>query len=70
MNNKDNYAVILASGTGVRLWPLSTIKKPKQFHDLLGIGKTFIQLTYNRLKKIVPQENIFIVTIQDYKEMV
>jgi len=70
MNNKDNYAVILASGTGVRLWPLSTIKKPKQFHDLLGIGKTFIQLTYNRLKKIVPQENIFIVTIQDYKEIV
>lgn len=70
MNNKDNYAVILASGTGVRLWPLSTIKKPKQFHDLLGIGKTFIQLTYNRLKKVVPQENIFIVTIQDYKEIV
>ena len=70
MNNKDNYAVILASGTGVRLWPLSTLKKPKQFHDLLGIGQTFIQLTYNRLKKIVPQENIFILTISDYKELV
>ena len=70
MNNKDNYAVILASGTGVRLWPLSTIKKPKQFHDLLGIGKTFIQLTYDRLKKLVPAENIFIVTVSDYKEFV
>ncbi|MEG0929383.1 mannose-1-phosphate guanylyltransferase [Algoriella sp.] len=70
MNNKDNYAVILASGTGVRLWPWSTIKKPKQFHDLLGIGKTFIQLTYERLKKIIPVENIFIVTVTDYKEFV
>ena len=70
MNNKDNYAVILASGTGVRLWPLSTLKKPKQFHDLLGIGQTFIHLTYIRLKKIVPQENIFILTISDYKELV
>ncbi|WP_413531613.1 mannose-1-phosphate guanylyltransferase [Empedobacter brevis] len=70
MHNKNNYAVILTSGTGVRLWPLSTIKKPKQFHDLLGIGKTFIQLTYNRLKKVVREENIFIVTIQDYKEII
>ena len=70
MNNQDNYAVILASGTGMRLWPLSTIKKPKQFHDLLGIGKTFIQLTYERLNKVIPAENIFIVTIPDYKDYV
>ena len=70
MNDKDNYAVILASGTGVRLWPLSTMKKPKQFHDLLGIGKTFIQLTFDRLKKLVPTENIFVVTVSEYKDFV
>lgn len=70
MNTKKYYAVILASGTGVRLWPLSTIKKPKQFLDLLGIGKTFIQLTYDRLKKVVPEENIFILTTEDYRELV
>lgn len=70
MNTKNHYAVILASGTGIRLWPLSTIKKPKQFLDLLGIGKTFIQLTYDRLKKVVPEENIFILTTEDYKGLV
>ncbi len=70
MNPKNNYAVILASGTGVRLWPISTTKKPKQFLDLLGIGKTFIQLTYDRLKKVVPTENIFILTTQDYVDLV
>lgn len=70
MNTKNHYAVILASGTGVRLWPLSTIKKPKQFLDLLGIGKSFLQLTYDRLKKVVPEENIFILTTEDYKDLV
>ena len=70
MNTSNHYAVILASGTGVRLWPMSTVKKPKQFLDLLGIGKTFIQITYNRLKKVVPEENIFIITTQDYAELV
>jgi len=70
MNQQNHYAVILASGTGVRLWPISTIKKPKQFLDLLGIGKTFIQLTYDRLKKVVPEENIFVLTIDDFKSFV
>lgn len=70
MSNQNNYAVILASGTGARLWPLSTIKKPKQFHDLLGIGKTFLQLTYERLEKVVPKENIFIITLTEYKQIV
>lgn len=70
MNLKNHYAVILASGTGVRLWPVSTAKKPKQFLDLLGIGKTFIQLTYDRLKKVVPEENIFILTTKDFQDLV
>lgn len=70
MNANNHYAVILASGTGVRLWPMSTIKKPKQFLDLLGIGKTLIQITYNRLKKVVPEQNILIITTNEYVHFV
>ncbi|MBF0597583.1 mannose-1-phosphate guanylyltransferase [Faecalibacter rhinopitheci] len=70
MTQQNNYAVILASGTGVRLWPMSTVKKPKQFLDVLGIGKTLIQITYNRLKKVVPAENIFIITTEEYIHLV
>lgn len=62
----NNYAVILASGTGVRLWPMSTVKKPKQFHDLLGVGKTFVQLTYERLLKFIPKEQIYFTTTPNY----
>ncbi len=62
----NNYAIILASGTGVRLWPMSTIKKPKQFHDLLGVGKTFVQLTYERLLKLIPATNIYFTTTPEY----
>lgn len=68
-NQANHYAVILASGTGVRLWPMSTTKKPKQFLDLLGIGKTFVQLTYNRLKKVVPEKNIIFITTQEYSDL-
>jgi len=68
-NNDNNYAIILASGPGVKLWPLSTKEKPKQFHDLLGIGKTFIQLTFERLSKVINNDNIYIVTIEEYKDI-
>lgn len=70
MMQSNHYAVILASGTGVRLWPMSTVKKPKQFLDLLGIGKTLIQITHNRLKKVVPEENIFVITTENYTSLV
>lgn len=70
MIQPNHYAVILASGTGVRLWPMSTVKKPKQFLDLLGIGKTMIQITYNRLKKVIPEENIFVITTENYSSLV
>lgn len=66
MNPKNHYAVILASGAGVKLWPMSTSKRPKQFLDLLGIGKTFVQITHNRLKKVVPEENILFITTEEY----
>ncbi len=69
-NNNHLYAVLMAGGTGTRFWPVSTTRKPKQFLDILGVGKTLIQLTYERLLKICPKENIIIVTHERYKEVV
>lgn len=68
--NKDNYCVIMAGGIGSRFWPLSKHSKPKQFLDILGTGKTLLQQTYERFKKICPVENILIVTNKNYKELV
>jgi len=68
--NKNYYAVIMAGGVGSRFWPVSTQNNPKQFHDMLGTGDTLIQKTFNRLKKLIPQENIFILTNERYKELV
>ena len=67
---KDNYSVIMAGGIGSRFWPMSVPERPKQFLDVLGIGKSLIQMTYERLLKVSPVENIYIVTNQLYKEMV
>lgn len=69
-NRKNYYAVIMAGGVGSRFWPVSTTKFPKQFHDMLGMGETLLQCTFNRLAKVVPNENILILTNQNYKEMV
>lgn len=68
MNN--TYCVIMAGGIGSRFWPLSKSNMPKQFLDILGTGRTFIQQTYDRYKKICPDENFYIVTSVDYKELV
>ena len=62
MMNNNFYCVIMAGGVGSRFWPISRNSRPKQFLDILGIGKSFIQLTYDRFIKIVPGQNIFVVT--------
>ena len=62
-------AVIMAGGVGSRFWPQSTETKPKQFLKLLG-NKTMIQMTYERMNKLVPSENIFIVTNSHYRDLV
>ena len=67
---KNNYCVIMAGGVGSRFWPLSKTDKPKQFIDILGLGKTFLQLTFERLNKICPAENFYIVTNKTYKDLV
>ena len=68
--NHNHFVVIMAGGTGTRLWPVSTSKKPKQFHDLLGVGKTLLQMTYERFTNQFPKENIYIVTNKQYEEVV
>jgi mannose-1-phosphate guanylyltransferase len=68
--NPDYYVVIMAGGIGSRFWPFSRVKHPKQFHDVLGHGKTMIQQTVARFEGICPRENIFIVTNKDYKDLV
>ena len=68
--NSNNYCIIMAGGQGTRLWPLSRKAFPKQFQDLLGCGRTLLQLTYDRFSRIVPRENIIISTHVDYTSLV
>lgn len=67
---KNNYVVIMAGGIGSRFWPMSTSKNPKQFHDVLGIGKSLLQMTVERYLPICEEKHIFIVTNESYKSLV
>jgi len=60
----------MAGGIGSRFWPMSRQSRPKQFIDILGIGKTFLQMTYERYARILPAENILIVTSERYQGLV
>ncbi len=68
--NKNYYAILMAGGVGSRFWPVSTTDFPKQFHDMLGSGDTLIQKTFSRLSKIIPIENILILTNEKYNDLV
>jgi mannose-1-phosphate guanylyltransferase len=68
--NKNNYVAIMAGGIGSRFWPVSRTSLPKQFLDILGTGKTLIQWTFERFSGFVPPENIFVVTSEEYTELV
>jgi len=70
MSSKHNYVAIMAGGIGSRFWPMSRTAYPKQFLDILSTGKTLIQQTYDRYKKLVPEENIFIITSAEYANIV
>lgn len=65
-----NHLVIMAGGIGSRFWPMSTPSCPKQFVDVLGCGRTFIQLTVDRFEGVVPSENVWVVTSEAYKDIV
>ena len=70
MAKTNNHLVIMAGGVGSRFWPMSTKEKPKQFIDVLGVGKTLIQLTVERFGTLVAPENIWVVTNQKYAPIV
>lgn len=68
--NKNYYAILMAGGVGSRFWPVSTVDFPKQFHDMLGTGHTLLQKTFSRLSKLIPEENILILTNEKYNNLV
>jgi mannose-1-phosphate guanylyltransferase len=68
--NKNYYAILMAGGVGSRFWPVSTTEFPKQFHDMLGSVETLIQKTFARLSKLIPVENILILTNANYNDIV
>lgn len=68
--NKHHYVVIMAGGIGSRFWPMSRTSFPKQFLDILNIGKTLIQTTFDRFSSFIPLENIYVVTSEEYVNIV
>ena len=66
----QTHVVIMAGGIGSRFWPMSTPKYPKQFIDVMGVGKSLIQLTVERFKDICPKENFWVVTSEKYVDIV
>lgn len=66
----QKYVVIMAGGIGSRFWPYSRAGKPKQFLDVLGTGRSLIQMTYDRFLNICPSENIYVITNKRYYELV
>ena len=66
----NNHLVIMAGGVGSRFWPMSSVDCPKQFIDILGVGRSLLQLTYDRFKGICPDENVWVVTNQKYETLV
>lgn len=68
--SNSNHLVIMAGGIGSRFWPISTVDCPKQFIDVLGCGKSLLQLTVERFGNICPIENVWVVTSEKYADMV
>lgn len=70
MTDKNSYCVIMCGGVGSRFWPSSRTSLPKQFLDFFGTGRSLLQQTFDRFKKIIPSENIIVVTNEKYTDLV
>ena len=70
MNRENTHIVIMAGGIGSRLWPLSTPEHPKQFIDVLGLGKSLLRLTAERFLPLAPFSNFWVVTGERYAKIV
>lgn len=67
---ENNFCVIMGGGIGSRFWPFSRTNLPKQFLDFFGTGRSLLQMTYDRFSKILPPENIIIVTNEGYADLI
>ena len=67
---REIYCVIMAGGVGTRFWPKSRKNMPKQFLDILGNGKSFIRMTFERFATRIAPENFLVVTNRNYKSLV
>ena len=70
MNNEHIWVIIMAGGLGSRFWPVSSVDCPKQFVDTMGVGRTMLQLTFERMEKICPRDHIVVVTGEQYTDRV
>lgn len=70
MRQKNNHVVIMAGGVGSRFWPMGTPECPKQFVDVLGTGRSLLQMTFDRFRNVVPVENVWVVTSSTYASLV
>jgi len=70
MDNKNNYCVIMGGGIGSRFWPFSRESMPKQFLDFFGTGRSLLRMTFERFNKLLPAENIYIVTNEIYADLI
>jgi mannose-1-phosphate guanylyltransferase len=64
------YIVIMAGGIGSRFWPYSRNNRPKQFLDILGTGRSLLQMTYDRFLEIAQPDRFYVVTNQSYHDLV
>lgn len=70
INNEHNWTIIMAGGLGSRFWPISSNDNPKQFIDVVGVGRSMLQLTFERFERLCPRDHIIIVTGEQYVEQV
>lgn len=69
MHNRP-YILIMAGGIGARFWPYSRRKRPKQFLDILGTGRTLLQMTYDRFTDIAENDQFLVITYKKYLPLV
>ena len=70
MLNNHFYCIIMAGGIGSRFWPISRTAKPKQFLDFTAEGKSFLRFTYDRMRAVIPDDNILVVSLARYEQEV
>ena len=70
MLNNHYYCIIMAGGIGSRFWPISRTDQPKQFLDFSIQGRSFLRRTYDRMKVVIPEENIIVVSLERYRDQV